>query len=202
MFELWSHRFATWAAASFLALTVAATAAEPVSVKMKLEEPVLPELMGGCSLKCGFAWTVTVQWTPQGKPTAVKALNDESADTALIAPAGVSGVGAKVKVSFPRKLPAEVEGQVPFYGLDVINGAWKSEELWEQQARLKKVRLYYNDRPFRDVTFADSRRWQRLVFPDFMVRSGDSLTLEVLEIFPGARGNGLAISELVLQGAH
>jgi hypothetical protein len=34
-----------------------------------------------------------------------------------------------------------------------------------------------------------------------MIRSGDILTLEVLEIYPGEK-HGLALSELVLQGAH
>ena len=103
--------------------------------------------------------------------------------------------------SSDEKLPAEMEGATPVYGLDLINGCWKSEELWEQHARLKKARLYYNGKPFRDVQFADSRRWQRLTFPDFFVKSGDSMTLEVLEVFPG-KGRPLAISEIVLQGGH
>lgn len=175
---------------------------DPAVIKAKVEEPVLPELMGGCSLKCGFAWTVEIRDATGKAGAATKVLNDENADTAWIAADGTSGVGTRIRIAFPKKLPAEVEGQTPFYGLDLINGVWKSEEQWKTYGRVKKVRLYYRDKPFRDVLFADNRRWQRLEFPDFMVRSGDSLTLEILEVYPGEKGKGAAISELVLQGAH
>ena len=67
---------------------------------------------------------------------------------------------------------------------------------------MKRVRLYYNGKAFCDVAFADSRRWQRLSFPDILVHSGDSMTMEILEIYPGENGAGAAITELVLQGAH
>ena len=182
-------------------LSTAALAAPPV-IKVKVEEPVLQELMGGCSLKCGFPWRVEAQLAPGQKPVVVKVLNDDNAETAWFAPDGTSGVGAKFRLLFPKKLRAEVEGQIPFYGLDLINGDAGSEDRWKAHGRVKRVRLYYNEKTFRDVLLADSRRWQRITFPDFMVRSGDSMTVEILEIYPGEKGAGAAISEIVLQGAH
>jgi hypothetical protein len=179
-----------------------AALAGPPTVKAKVEEPVLQELMGGCSLKCGFAWSVETQLASGKTQLAVKVLNDENAETAWVSPDGTSGVGVKFRLLFPKKLRAEVEGQIPLYGLDFINGDWKTEEQWKARGRVKRVRLYYNDKPFAEVVFADSRRWQRLTFPDFMVRSGDSLTVEILEIYPGEKGAGAAITEIVLQGAH
>lgn len=187
---------------AFFAILQTITLAGPPVIKTKVEEPVLQELMGGCSLKCGFAWEVEVQLAAGQKPVAVKVLNDESAETAWAAPAGASGVGVKFRLPFPKKLRAEVEGQIPFYGLDFINGVCKSEEEWKAHGRVKRVRLYYNEKTFRDVLLADSRRWQRITFPDFMVRSGDSMTFEILEIYPGEKGAGAAITEIVLQGAH
>lgn len=172
------------------------------SVKAEVEKPVLEELMGGCSLRCAFRWTVEA--TPAGgKPAAIKTLNDESAQSAWIAdpPAAKSGVGAKLRMVFPRKLAPELEAAIPLYGLDLINGHWKTEALWKQHGRIRKARLYYNQKPLFDVTFADSRRWQRVILPDIFVRSGDSMTLEILEIYPGENG-GTAVSEIVLQGAH
>ena len=35
--------------------------AGPAAIKARVEEPAVPETMGGCSLKCGFAWSVEVQ---------------------------------------------------------------------------------------------------------------------------------------------
>lgn len=184
-----------------VSLAAAAAGDAVLAVKAKTEEPVLEELLGGCSLRCAFRWSVEAAAAAAEPGKAVKILNDESAQTAWVAPDVNGGVGTRLRLVFPKKLPAEIEGVTPVYGLDLINGCWKTEELWEQHARLKKARLYYNGKPFREVQFADSRRWQRLTFPDFFVKSGDSMTLEVLEVFPG-KGKPLAITEIVLQGGH
>jgi hypothetical protein len=138
---------------------------------------------------------------PSAKPAKTKVLNDDNAETAWTAPEGTSGVGVKFKFIFPKKLIPELEA-TPLYGLDFINGYWKTEELWKEHGRVKKARLYYNGKPFRDLAFADSRRWERVSFPDIEVHSGDSMTFEILEIYPGEKGEGAAISEIVLQGAH
>lgn len=182
-----------------LSLREAAAQGTVETMKARVGEPVLQELMGGCSMKCAFPWTADAVVGKSGQ--TAKAIFDERADTAWIAGGPGNGIGAKLRLSFPKKIAAEMEGEVPFYGLDLINGYWKSEELWRQYGRVKKARLSYNGRPLCEVTFADSRRWERITFPDIMVRSGDSLMFEVLEIYPGEKP-GLAISEIVLQGAH
>lgn len=195
--------------ASFAALLILSSAMMPVAsgapplIKAAVEEPVLPELMGGCSLRCAFRWEVEAAPGASGKAERVKSLNDESAETAWLftPPASPKDARARLRLVFPKKLPAESDGQTPIYGLDLINGHWKSEELWQQHGRIRKARLFYNDKPLRDVSFADSRRWQRVELPDIMVRSGDFMTLEVLEIYAGQKP-GVAISEIVLQGAH
>lgn len=180
----------------------AAALAGPEALKARVEEPALPETMGGCSLRCAFVWSVEVQAAGGQKLAAAKTLTDEKAETAWTAADGTSGVGARFKLVFPKKLRAEIEGNTPLYGLDIINGAWTTEVQWKAQARVKKARLYYRDKPLADVSFADSRRWQRAVFPDVFVHSGDWMTFEILEIYPGEKGAGVAITEIVLQGAH
>jgi hypothetical protein len=183
--------------ASYAGVSVAG----PALIKAAVEEPVLQETMGGCSLLCAFRWTAELV-NPKGKPQLLKALFDESAETAWVAGPDpkASGIGAKIRFVFPTKLPKEMDGNTPVYGLDLVNGHWK-EEVWEQYGRVKKLRVYYNDKPLRDIAFADSRRWQRTLLPDKMVHSGDSMMIEILEIYPGTK-SGLAITEIVLQGAH
>lgn len=183
-----------------IALVFRAAAAESIpTIQAKKAEPVIEELMGGCSLRCAFAWTVEVQTSSTGKAKPVTVLNDESAQTAWVAPEPTTGIGTKFRLVFPKKLPSE-EG-TPLYGLDLINGYWQTEELWDGHGRAKKARLYYNGKPFRDLVFADTQRWQRITFPDIFVQPGDSMTLEILEIYPG-KSAGLAITEVVLQGGH
>ncbi len=173
----------------------------PATLNALVEEPVVQELMGGCSMKCSIKWEVEIEPVPGGKVTPGAPLNDESAETAWHAEKGSSGVGTKLRVLFPKKIPRELE-ESPLYGLDFINGAWKTEALWKAHGRVKKIRLHYKNKPFRDVLLADSRRWQRVTFPDLLIRSGDSITVEILEIYRGEKGLGAALSEMVLQGAH
>lgn len=179
----------------FLASVVPLLAAE--RLKLKVSEPVLEELMGGCSMRCSFPWTVEVE--EGGKRVATKLLNDEKAPSAWLSEKAEAR--PVFHFAFPKRLPREMEGEVPFYGVDFINGHWASEELWRQYARIRKARLLYNGKLLGELNFADSRRWQRLEFEDIFVRSGDVLTLEVVEVYPGTKG-GLALSEVVLQGAH
>jgi hypothetical protein len=181
----------------FFAAACAGLGADRKSLKLKVAEPVLEELMGGCSMRCTFPWTVEI--VVAHKSTATKLLNDEKATSAWVATPGAAL--PVFRFAFPKRLPREMEGEVPFYGVDVINGHWASEEQWEQHARIRKARLLYNGEVLGEVKFADSRRWQKLTFEDIMVRSGDVLTLEVLDTYPGT-GGGLAVSEVVLQGAH
>ena len=183
-------------------LFLAAARANPPSIRAKVDEPALQETMGGCSLKCAFGWGVEIQAACGQKPAATKKLNDENAETAWIAADGTTGIGAKLKLVFPKKLASEIEGNTPLYGLNIINGAWVTEQQWKAHARVKTARLYYRDKPFADVSFADSRRWQRVTFPDIFVHSGDSMTFEILGIYPGEKGAGVAITEIVLEGAH
>ena len=101
-----------------------------------------------------------------------------------------------------KKFPPRWRERCLFYGLDLINGYWKTEELWRRYARVKKACLLYDGRPLCVATFADSRRWQHLSFPDIVVSLGDSMKLEILEIYPWEKGAGAAITEIVLQLAR
>jgi hypothetical protein len=169
-------------------------------LKAQVGQPVLQELMGGCSLRCAFPWEVEAQ-TPAGKSgKPVYATNDDDASSAWIDESPAS-VGTKLVFHFPKKLPRELE-QTPFYGFDIANGCIKSEALWKANARVKKAKLYYNGRPLYFVEFADTRRWQEVSFDDIMVRHGDSMTLEIVEVYPGTKSQSVAITEIVLQGAH
>ncbi|MGB8352642.1 MAG: hypothetical protein WCD79_02015 [Chthoniobacteraceae bacterium] len=173
------------------------------SLQAKIGEPVLQELMGGCSLKCAFPWEVDIvpAATPNDKTGhPVYATNDDDATSAWVDD-GATSIGTKIIFHFPKKLPKELE-QTPFYGFDIANGYTKSETIWKSYARIKKARLYYNNKPLYIVDFPDTRRWQQVSFDDIMVRHGESMTLEILEVYPGTKSQDVAITEIVLQGAH
>jgi len=160
--------------------------------------PVLQELMGGCSLKCAFPWE-TAAVVPGKNAQPVYTLDDDDASTVWIDPSTM--VGTRLVFQFPKKLAKELNG-TPFYGFDLINGNIKTETLFKAYARLRKVELYYNEKPFCYVTFSDTRRWQHVMFADIMAKQDDAFTMEILEVYPGAKFPNAAITEIVLQGAH
>ena len=160
--------------------------------------PVVQELMGGCSLKCAFPWETSAV-APGKSPQPVYTLDDDDASTVWIDPSETPGT--RLVFQFPKKLPRELNG-TPFYGFDIITGNLKSEPLFKAYARLKKVKLYYNGKPFCIVTFSDTRHWQHVLFDDIDARQGDSFAMEILEVYPGAKFPNAAVTELILQGAH
>ena len=171
-------------------------AADPQLIQAVVGHPVVQELMGGCSLRCAFPWE-TAAILPGKPPVPVYTLDDNDADTAWTD----AVVGAKLTFQFPKKLPKELN-DTPFYGFDIADGNIKSDSIFKQYGRVKKVRLFYNGRAFADVALADTRRWQEVSFDDIMARQGDIFSMEVLEVYPGAKYPTAAITELILQGAH
>jgi len=183
----------------FICLASVAWSKGVPNIKAKTGEPAIPELMGGCSMNCTFRWEVEAFAVGSDKASKVIALNDETLSSVWTAP---GGVGVKITFSFPKKIHPEMEGMVPFYGLDIVNGEW-NEESWKNKARVKKAKLYYNGKPHSVVSFSDTRKWQLIEFDDIMILSGDVMTFEILEIYPGINKDApVAISEFVLQGAH
>jgi len=171
-------------------------AADPQLLEAEVGHPVVPELMGGCSMRCAFPWE-TNAILPGKPPAPVYTLDDNDAETAWLD--GV--VGAKLTFQFPAKLPKELE-DTPFYGFDIANGVTLPESKFKEYGRVKKMRLYYNGRVFADAELADTRRWQTVSFDDIMAREGDTFSIEILEVYPGTKYPTAAITEFILQGAH
>ncbi len=186
--------------ALFILLFPAALFAQGLpALKAQVGEPVLQELMGGCSMACAFPWETTA--TVPGKAAQpVYKLNDSDASTAWIDPNPAPGT--RLAFQFPKKLPKEMNGTTPFYGFDIANGFTKSPEVFKTYSRVKKAKLFFNGKPMATVTFADSRRWQHVNFDDLFPHQGDTFSMEISEVYPGSKSSCVAITQLVLQGAH
>ncbi len=170
--------------------------ADPMLIQAVVSHPVVPELMGGCSLKCAFPWTTSAV-LPGKSPVPVYTLDDNDKDTSW----NDGVIGAKLTFEFPKKLPKELN-DTPFYGFDIADGNIKTDSSFTEYGRVKKIRLFYNGHAFADVALADTRRWQEVSFDDIMAREGDIFSIQILEVYPGSRYPTAAITELILQGAH
>ena len=146
-------------------------------------------------------WTVAAQKKGEAAPCPVEALNDERSETTWTDASG--GSGARLMFYFPKHIAAEMDGKVPFYGIDFINGDARSASAWKNCAHVRKARLFYNGRALYDIVFDNIiRRWAKVSFDEIMVRSGDTVTVEILEVFRNSNTAPLSISEVKLQGAH
>jgi hypothetical protein len=182
------------AALAMLALVTAALAQDAAEIKPEIGTPVIDDLMGGCSLTCSFPWSAMTEGDRESK---IAAVNDSLSATAWTE----ARVGDRLKFQFPANLPRELNG-TPFYGVDFANGAVKPLREFSAYGRLKKVLLRHNGRAVHTFRLADNWRWQHFTFPDIFLNVGDTLELEILEIYPGKKHPTAAITEIVLQGAH
>ncbi|MCE9541928.1 MAG: hypothetical protein K8R38_00155 [Verrucomicrobia bacterium] len=80
-----SATFMAWSLLALMATTSLGRADSLLILKPKVGDPVLQELMGGCSLRCAFFWeTLAGKYVSNLKPASE--LCDDDAMTAWISP--------------------------------------------------------------------------------------------------------------------
>ena len=166
-------------------------------------ESIWIELNGGCSLGCAIGWTLdatsslpkhdTITYLPNN-------MNDGDRNTAWVEGAKEYGVGEKIIIRFDTSY--RVPG-VSFYCLTLTNGYAKSETVWKDNSRVKKMKLIQNGKPLfyiqlLDTMIPQSIRWNYRL----MVASGDVIELEIVDVYKGRKWKDTAISDLSLMGAH
>lgn len=154
----------------------------------------------GCSWYCGggpYKITSSTYLKEQGKATYLPDnLHDFNLFTAWV-PDTKSGIIGK-KVNFHFKPFSPRVNKVIIY-----NGYIKNKDLWLANSRVKKWRLYINNKSYAILELQDLTAAQS--FKIDPIQSIDStkdlvLTFEVLEIYKGTKYEDLAISEINFDG--
>jgi len=118
-------------------------------------------------------------------------LTDGDHETAWVEGVYGYGYGEVITVSANEKLITE--------GFTVRNGYCKSGDAWLENARIRKFFICLNDTPLMVVELEDTIDMQVIMFPEHVsLDLDDSLTFEILEIYPGSMYQDAAISELSL----
>lgn len=164
------------------------------------------EFLPGCSWYCGGyvkKITASSEMTPEGK-TTYKADNghDFDKDTAWIPQKGDYGIGHYLNYEFNFDKEKDYNGRLGVTQILLANGYKKSRHLWKANSRVKKIRMYVNGTPYRDLKLLDSFEIQtidigKIMFPR---RKTTTLKFEILEVYPGEKYKETAISELVFEG--
>ena len=78
--------------------------------------------------------------------------------------------------------------------MKILNGHVKSERAWRGNSRVKKLRMYYNGKPYAILHLQDSRTLQcfdvgTLGYHD-ETKPDWTLRFEILEVYPGGKSAG------------
>ena len=93
----------------------------------------------------------------------------------------------------------------------VVNGYVKSEKSWNENSRVKTVKMYVDNKPFAILNLEDTKQEQEFVFDplgngdreDFLkLKNGRSwtMTFEIVEVYKGEKFDDTALTEIYFDG--
>lgn len=120
---------------------------------------------------------------------------DSNLFTAWAPNTGKQTVGAKLNVSFsdaPR-----------ITAIHIWNGYQKWDALWKANARVEKLRLYVDGKPYALLRLQDTRTEQIFTIAPAIATKGSAplrLTFEIVSVYPGSKYQDVLISEIRFDG--
>lgn len=108
-----------------------------------------------------------------------------------------NGVGASLVYEFAGKNPRITT-------VKILNGHVKTEKAWRENSRVKRLKVYYMDKPYAILELEDSRTLQEfevgVLGPHSDTAPNWTLKFEILEIYPGTKYQDTVIAELYFDG--
>ena len=162
----------------------------------------------GCSWYCGggpdsIAATSTLK---NSKTTnyAAKNIHDLSYKTAWVEGVPGYGIGESVTYHFAPQTPRITE-------IIIVNGYVKSQQLWQENSRVKKLKMYIDNKPFAVLNLVDTRQEQHFKFEPLGYADRDNYELlkkkprwtirfEIVEVYKGNKFDDTAITEIYFDG--
>ncbi len=186
------------------------TAAELEIVKYcdEVKEDVWDIVGGACSWYCGGGpKLITASSYLKGQGTnsyEPRNAHDLSYQNAWVEGVDGHGIGEYLAYEFVPESPRITE-------IIVVNGYVKSPATWDANSRVKKLRVYYNDKPIADLNLKDVRASQhfkfqpigyeeRTDFNSLKLKAPWTLKFEILEVYEGTKYSDTAISEIYFDG--
>ena len=107
------------------------------------------------------------------------------------------GIGESLTYTFEGKCPRITT-------VKILNGHVKTESVWRANSRVKKLRMYYNGKPYAILALQDSRTLQcfdvgTLGYHD-LDKPDWTLKFEILEVYPGSKHEDTVIAEPYFDG--
>jgi len=152
----------------------------------------------GCSWYCGGgpdSIFVSSTLSPN-KTLDYKAdnIHDFSLRTSWVEGVNGYGIGESITFRFAKQSP-------PVTTVEIYNGYMKSDKVWQDNSRVKQLKLYVNDKPYALLNLKDIKSKQ--IFAIDTLQGVDSelyLKFEITDIYKGDKYDDVAISEIEFDG--
>ena len=163
------------------------------------ENPVLSHFYSGnCSWYCGGQIDSVTASSALADRYAAEKAHDFSIVTAWVEGVEGNGEGEYLRYSFPGTCPRITT-------VIIHNGYVKNWEVWRDNARVKRLLMYYNDEPYAILNLQDTMGLQSfdvgvLGYEDKDSAPAWSIKFEILEVYPGKKYEDTAITEIYFDG--
>jgi len=162
----------------------------------------------GCSWYCGGGQdTLSASSelkTFKGITYSAKNIHDLSYKSAWIEGVPGYGIGEYITYHIPPQNPRITE-------VIVVNGYVKSEKSWKDNSRVKKLKMYIDDKPVAILNLKDTREEQHFKFDplgysdrenweELQTKPWWTIKFEILEVYEGDKYDDTAISEIYFDG--
>lgn len=177
----------------------------------KLQDLINGERWGFNSSPIGIP-TASSTLKPEGKNDyKIDNINDLDLTTAWIEGNPGYGIGESFTIEFNWKKDYEGFGKpYNFYGvIEIFNGYCKSEKIWEENSRIKTLKMYYNGKAICLIHLVDTWQYQSVdlrkyfknpnFFPNgkMKAKDEDKLKFEIVDVYKGTKYKDTALSEFV-----
>ena len=178
----------------------------------EVEQGYYDAIGGGCSWYCGGGPdSISASSYLKSKDTTINYLPENAHDlsfkTAWVEGVKGYGIGEYIVYHFRQTAPRITK-------IIIANGYVKSSKTWLENSRVKKLKLYIDNKPFAILNLEDSRREQIFEFEPIGRKrpiANDkwkeldelpkwTLKFEILEVYPGEKYDETAISEIYFDG--
>lgn len=163
------------------------------------DDPILTHFFSSaCSWYCGGQIDSIQASSSLSEEYNAENIHDFNITTAWVEGKSGNGEGEYVRYLFPGSCPRITDALI-------LNGYVKDGMTWKNYGRVKKLLMYYNDKPYAILNLKDSRDCQKFdvgilgyehkeTAPDWNIK------FEILEIYPGEKYQDTAITEIYFDG--
>ena len=153
----------------------------------------------GCSWYCGDGGPIKIKASSRLKSQGKNSYNEEnlhdfSYKTPWVEGADGYGEGEWVEYTFIANSPRITE-------IRIANGYVKSQTAWQNNSRVKKLKVYVNNKPYAFLNLEDSRSEQTFkIAPLTDKKKQWTMKFEIVEVYKGEKYDDTALSEIYFDG--